>query len=290
MHDVQQIRNTVILGHGHSGKTTLAEALLFTAGAIGRLGKVDEGGAALDFEDEEVRRKISISAAFGHLSWQNCGVFLADTPGDDNFVNETKFAARMADSALLTVGGVLGVRSQTERFVEFVLERRLPCLICITKMDRERANFLETFNEIRQTFAKLNPAVLHLPIGSEKDFKGVVDVLNRRALIFRPDGTADIAEIPAELAAETAERRATLMEYVAETDDDLLEHFLEEGELSDEALITGFAAAVRQGKIAPVLPCSPLHNAGSSVVLDAIVGLLPAPEQRPPVIGTNPKT
>uniref|UniRef100_UPI0040576831 elongation factor G n=1 Tax=Candidatus Electronema sp. TaxID=2698783 RepID=UPI0040576831 len=290
MHDVQQIRNTVILGHGHSGKTTLAEALLFTAGAVGRLGKVDEGSSALDFEEEEVRRKISISAAFGHLTWQNCGVFLADTPGDDNFVNETKFAARMADSALLTVGGVLGVRSQTERFVDFVLERRLPCLICITKMDRERANFLETFNEIRQTFAKLNPAVLHLPIGSEKDFKGVVDVLNRRALIFRPDGTADVAEIPAELAAEAAERRATLMEYVAETDDDLLEHFLEEGELSDEALLAGFAAAVRQGKIAPVLPCSPLHNAGSSVVLDAIVSLLPAPEQRPPVIGTNPKT
>ncbi|MGR0482881.1 MAG: elongation factor G [Candidatus Electronema sp. V4] len=290
MHDVQQIRNTVILGHGHSGKTTLAEALLFTAGAVGRLGKVDEGSSALDFEDEEVRRKISISAAFGHLTWQNCGVFLADTPGDDNFVNETKFAARMADSALLTVGGVLGVRSQTERFVDFVLERRLPCLICITKMDRERANFLETFDEIRQTFAKLNPAVLHLPIGAEKDFKGVVDVLHRRALIFRPDGMADVAEIPAELAAEAAERRATLMEYVAETDDDLLEHFLEEGELSDEALLAGFAAAVRQGKIAPTMPCSPLNNAGSSIVLDAIVGLLPAPEQRPPLVGTNPKT
>ncbi|WP_417913418.1 elongation factor G [Candidatus Electronema sp. TJ] len=290
MHDVQQIRNTVILGHGHSGKTTLAEALLFTAGAVNRLGKVDEGSSALDFEDEEVRRKISISAAFGHLSWQNCGVFLTDTPGDDNFVNETKFAARMADSALLTVGGVLGVRSQTERFVDFVLERRLPCLICITKMDRERASFFETFDEIRQTFGPLNPAVLHLPIGSEKDFKGVVDVLNRRALFFRPDGTADIAEIPSELTEEAAERRASLMEYVAETDDDLLEHFLEEGELSDEVLLSGFAAAVRQGKIAPVLPCSPLNNAGSSLILDAIVGLLPAPEQRPPLIGTNPKT
>lgn len=290
MHDVQQIRNTVILGHGHSGKTTLAEALLFTAGTIGRLGKVDEGSSALDFEEEEHRRKISISTAFGHLAWQNCGIFLADTPGDDNFLNETKFAARMADSALLTVGGVLGVRSQTERFVEFVLERRLPCLICITKMDRERANFLETFDELRQTFSKLNPAVLHLPIGSEKDFKGVVDILHRRALLFRPDGTATVTEIPAELASEAAERRASLMEYVAETDDDLLEHFLEEGELSDEALLKGFAAAVQQGRIAPVLPCSPLHNAGSSLILDAITGLLPSPNQRPVLIGMNPKT
>lgn len=290
MRDVQQIRNTVILGHGHSGKTTLAEALLFTAGAVSRLGKVDEGSSALDFEEEEVRRKISISAAFGHLNWQNCEIFLTDTPGDDNFVNETKFAARMADSALLTVGGVLGVRSQTERFVDFVLERHLPCLICITKMDRERANFLETFDEIRQTFSGLNPVVLHLPIGSEKDFKGVVDVLNRRAFIFRPDGTADIAEIPAGLTAEAAERRASLMEYVAETDDDLLEHFLEEGELSDEALRTGLAAAVRQGKIAPVLPCSPLNNEGSSIILDTIVSLLPSPAQRPTLIGANPKS
>ncbi len=290
MRDVQQIRNTVILGHGHSGKTTLAEALLFTAGAVKRLGKVDEGSSALDFEEEEVRRKISISAAFGHLNWQNCEIFLTDTPGDDNFVNETKFAARMADSALLTVGGVLGVRSQTERFVDFVLERHLPCLICITKMDRERANFFETFDEIRQTFSKLNPVVLHLPIGSEKDFKGVVDVLNRRAFIFRPDGTADIAEIPAGLTAEAAERRASLMEYVAETDDDLLEHFLEEGELSDEALRTGLAAAVRQGKIAPVLPCSPLNNEGSSIILDTIVSLLPSPAQRPTLIGANPKS
>jgi elongation factor G len=290
MHDVQQIRNTVILGHGHSGKTTLAEALLFTAGAVGRLGRVDEGSSALDFEEEEIRRKISISAAFGHLTWQNCELFLTDTPGDDNFVNETKFAARMADSALLTIGGVLGVRSQTERFVDFVLERHLPCLICITKMDRERANFIETFDEIRQTFGKLNPAVLYLPIGSEKDFKGVVDVLSGQALFFRPDGTADSAAAPAELAAEAAARRASLMEYVAETDDDLLEHFLEEGELSEEAFRNGLAAAVRQGKIAPVLPCSPLHNAGSSVILDTIVRLLPSPAQRPVLIGTNPKT
>jgi len=290
MHDVQQIRNTVILGHGHSGKTTLAEALLFTGGTGGRLGRVDEGSSALDFEEEEIHRKISISAAFGHLRWQGCEIFLADTPGDDNFINETKFAARLADSAVLTVGGVLGVRSQTERFVDCILERRLPCLICITKMDRERANFIETFEEIRQTFPTLNPAVLYLPIGAEKDFKGVVDVINNRALFFRPDGTTDLAEIPAELANEAEVRRASLMEYVAETDDDLLEHFLEEGELSDEALKNGLAAAVRQGRIAPVLPCSPLHNAGSSVILDTIASLLPSPDQRPVLIGTHPKT
>jgi elongation factor G len=290
MHDVQQIRNTVILGHGHSGKTSLAEALLFTAGAVGRLGKVDDGAASLDFEEEESRRKISISAAFGHLRWQGCELFLTDTPGDDNFVTETKFAASLADSALLTVGGVLGVRSQTERFVDFITERSLPCLICITKMDRERANFQETFDEIKSSFSSLKPVVLCLPIGAEKDFRGVVDVVSGQALLFQPDGTAAPAEIPADLVDEAAARRASLMEYVAETDDDLIEHFLEEGHLHEEAFEQGLIAAVRAGKIAPVLPCAALNNAGSSVILDTIVRLLPSPDQRPALLGINPKT
>lgn len=290
MHDVQQIRNTVILGHGHSGKTSLAEALLFTAGAVGRLGRVDDGTAALDFEEEEIHRKLSISAAFGHLHWQGCELFLTDTPGDDNFVTETKFAAQLADSALLTVGGVLGVRSQTERFIDLITERSLPCLICITKMDRERANFQETFDEIKSSFSSLKPVVLYLPIGAEKDFRGVIDLVSGQALLFQPDGTAAPAEIPADLTDEAAARRASLMEYVAETDDDLIEHFLEEGHLSDEAFEQGLIAAVRAGKIAPVLPCSALNNAGSSVILDAIVRLLPSPDQRPALLGVNPKT
>jgi elongation factor G len=289
MHDVQQTRNTVILGHGHSGKTSLAEALLFTAGAIGRLGKVDEGTSSLDFEEEEIRRKISISAAFGHIRWQGCEIFLTDTPGDDNFITETKFAARLADSALLTIGGVLGVRSQTEHFVDFITERNLPCLICITKMDRERANFQETFDEIKSSFSKLNPVVLYLPIGAEKDFRGLIDVVSGQAWLFQPDGTVTETDIPADLVDETAARRASLMEYVAETDDDLIEHFLEEGHLTDDELQDGLTAAVRQGKLAPVLPCATLNCSGSSVILDAIVRLLPSPDQRPAFLGVNPK-
>ncbi len=289
MHDVQQIRNTVILGHGHSGKTSLAEALLFTAGAVGRLGRVDEGTASLDFEEEEIRRKISISAAFGHLRWQGCEIFLTDTPGDDNFITETKFAARLADSALLTIGGVLGVRSQTEHFVDCITERNLPCLICITKMDRERANFQETFDEIRSSFNRLKPVVLYLPIGAEKEFRGAVDVVSGQAWLFQPDGTATPTEIPADLVDEVAARRASLMEYVAETDDDLIEHFLEEGHLTDEELQEGLTAAVRRGKLAPVLPCATLGNAGSSIILDAIAQLLPSPDQRPSLLGVNPK-
>ncbi|MCI5129332.1 MAG: GTP-binding protein, partial [Candidatus Electrothrix sp. AUS3] len=144
MYDVKQIRNTVILGHGNSGKTTLAEALLFTAGAINRLGKVDDGTTSMDYEEEEIKRKISISTACNHFTWKKRQIFLADTPGDDNFFNEAKFASLVADSAILTVGAVLGVRNQTEHFVDLIQERQLPCLICITKMDRDRANFQKT--------------------------------------------------------------------------------------------------------------------------------------------------
>jgi len=287
MYDVKQIRNTVILGHGNSGKTTLAEALLFTAGAIKRLGKVDDGSASMDFEEEEIKRKVSTSAAFNHLSWNKKEVFLIDTPGDDNFVNEAKFAARVVDSALLAVGAVLGVRNQTERFVDFIRERNLPSLICITKMDRERANFQKTVDEIKESF-DLNPVVVYLPIGAEADFKGVVDMISNKALMFKDDGTVAEAEVPAEMVDEVASLREGMMEYVAETDDDLIEKFLEEGELTDEELTAGLAAGVRQGQIAPVFACASLKNAGSSVILDGIVDLLPSPDQCPAVMGMDP--
>lgn len=289
MYDVKQIRNTVILGHGNSGKTTLAEALLFTAGAVKRLGKVDDGSTSMDFEEEEIKRQVSTSAAFNHLNWKKNEIFLIDTPGDDNFVNESRFASQIADSALLAVGAVLGVRNQTERFVDFVQDRKLPCLICITKMDRERANFKKTVDEIKESFA-LNPVVLYLPIGAESDFKGVVDIIGNRALLFKDDGTVDPADIPADMADEVTSMRESMMEYVAETDDDLIEKFLEEGELTDEDLIAGLAAGVRQGQIAPVFACAALNNAGSSVILDGISDLLPSPDQRPTVMGTDPKS
>ncbi len=288
MQDVQQIRNTVILGHGNSGKSTLAEALLFTSGSVNRLGKVDEGTASMDYEPEEQKRHVSISTAFNHLAWQKNDIFLLDTPGDDNFVNETLFAAHVADSAVLTVGAVLGVRPQTGKFVEMVQAKKLPCLICITKMDRERANFNTTFEQIRSNF-DLNPVITHLPIGAEEDFKGVVDVLAQKALFFDDTGKAKIEDIPDDMADEAESLYETLSEYIAESDDDLLEKFLEEGELTAEEMQTGLSRAVEKGLIAPVIPCASFKNYGSSVILDAIAGLLPSPDRRPAIVGTNPK-
>lgn len=287
MQDVQQIRNTVILGHGNSGKSTLAEALLFTAGSVNRLGKVDDGTASMDFEPEEIKRQVSMSTAFNHLQWQKNDVFLADTPGDDNFFNETRSAVQVADSAILSVGAVLSVRPQTEKFVDLVQDKNLPCLICVTKMDRERADFSKTVDDIRAAF-KLNPVVLYLPIGAEDDFKGVVDIVANKALMFDDKGGVKTEDVPADMADEVAELRENLQEYVAETDDDLLEMFLEEGELTDEAMKSGLAEAVRTAKVAPVCACASLLNKGTSVILDAIVDLLPSPDQRPAVEGINP--
>ncbi|MCL2458977.1 MAG: elongation factor G [Desulfobulbus sp.] len=287
MQDVQHIRNVVFLGHGNSGKSSLAEALSFTAGALKRLGKVDDGTSSMDFEPEESKRKISISAAFNHLTWQKNDVYLIDTPGDDNFFNETRFAAQVADCAILTVGAVMGVRPQTEKFVDLIKEHNLPCLICVTKMDRERANFQKTVDSIKEATG-LNPVVLYLPIGAEDQFKGVVDIMANKALLFA-DGKADPAPIPADLADEVTAMRESLMENVAETDDELIEKFLEEGSLSEEDLKAGLAKAIKEARVAPVCACAALTNKGASVVLDAIVNLLPSPDQRPGRGGANPK-
>ena len=288
MQDVAHIRNVVFLGHGNSGKSSLAEALLFTAGSLKRLGKVDEGTSSMDFEPEEIKRKISIGTGFNQLTWQKNDVFLIDTPGDDNFFNETRFAAQVADSAILTVGAVLGVRPQTEKFVDLIKDSNLPCLICITKMDRERANFQKTVDGIKEATG-LNPIVLYLPIGAEDQFKGVVDIIANKALLF-VDGKAEAGAVPADLADEVESLRESLMESVAETDDELIEKFLEEGTLTDEELKTGLAAAIKAAKVAPVCACASLVNKGSSVVLDTIIGLLPSPDQRPARVGTHPKT
>lgn len=291
MRDVKLIRNTVVVGHGNSGKTTLAEAMLYTAGVANRLGKVDDGTSVMDFEPEETARHNSISTAFCNFSWKKRDIFLADTPGDDNFVNETKFAARVADSAILAVGAVVGVRSQTERFVDYIRDNNLPCLICITRMDRERANFNKTVDQIRSSF-DLNPVVLYLPIGAEDSFRGVVDIINRKALFFTADGNglAEEGEIPPELVDEAATLRESLMEYVAETDDELIEKFLEEGELTDEELKTGLAKAVQEGKISPVCVSAALPNRGTGIILDAVADLLPSPDMRPARVASNPKT
>ena len=289
MTDVKLVRNVAILGHGNCGKTTLAEAMLFSAGKINRLGKVDDGSSSMDFEPEEIKRNISINASFNHYTWNKHEVFLADTPGDDNFINETKFVARIADTALFCIGAATSVKNQTTKFTDFIEERKIPTVICITRMDRERANFAGVIEGIKANLP-MKPAITYVPIGAEDNFKGVVNVLNQKAYMFDDKGKATEAEIPEDMVDEIAVYRESLMEQCAETDDDLIEKFLEEGELTDEDLIEGLKAGVRAGEINPVSVTAAYKNQGVGLLLDMINDLLPSPDECPPQVGTDPKS
>ncbi len=281
------VRNIALIGHGNCGKTSLAEAMLFTAGKINRLGRVDDGHAAMDYEEEEIARKISINTSFHNYSWKKHTVFLMDTPGDDNFLNETVFTSHVCDSALFTIGAVLGVKGQTIKFANIVKERKLPTLIAVNKMDRERADFKKTIDEMKDSLP-FNPVIIQLPIGAEENFKGYVDIVTGKAYLFDGDkGGVNATDVPAELGDEVVSLRESLMENVAETDDDLIEKFLEEGELTEEELLTGLKTAIAAGEVAPICVCSATLNQGTAPLLDIINDLLPCPSDRQPIVATK---
>lgn len=283
MLETNMVRNIAIIGHGNCGKTSLAEAMLFSAGKINRLGKVDEGTAAMDYEDEEISRNISINNGFHNYSWKKHHVFMIDTPGDDNFLNETVFASRVCDSAVFTIGAVLGVKGQTIKFSKIIKERKLPTIIAVNKMDRERADFQKTVNEINESL-DFTPVIIQLPIGAEDNFKGYVDIITGKAYLFDGDkGGVKPTDVPADLADEVETLRETLMENVAETDDELIEKFLEEGELSEEELLAGLKTAVANAELSPICVCAATLNKGTGPLLDLINLLLPCPSDRQPI-------
>jgi elongation factor G len=289
MQDVKLVRNVAILGHSNCGKTTLAEAMLFTAGKTNRLGKVDDGSSTMDFEPEEVKRNISIGSSFHHYTWKKHDVYLVDTPGDDNFINEAKFAAKVVDSAIFAIGAAVGVKSQTGKFTDFIDERKIPTVICVTRMDRERANFGNVIEGIKANLP-IKPAVTYVPIGAEANFKGAVDVVNEKAYLFDDKGKAKETEIPAEMVDEIAVYRESLMEQVAETDDDLIEKFLEEGELTNEDLVAGLKEGIKKGDLSPVCVTAASANKGTALLLDMVNELLPAPCDVGAHVGTDPKS
>jgi elongation factor G len=283
MQDTSMIRNIAIFGHGNCGKTSLAEAMLYTAGKINRLGKVDEGSSSMDYEEEEIGRNISISSSFHNYSWKKHEVFLIDTPGDDNFLNEALFASHVCDSALFTIGAVLGVKGQTVKFANMVKDRNLPTVIAVNKMDRERADFSKTLEEMKDSLP-FKPVVLQLPIGAEENFKGYVDIVTGKAYLFDGDkGTVSETEMPADLADIVAEYNESLMENVAETDDDLIEKFLEEGELNEEEVRIGLRNGIVSGDLAPVCVCAATLNLGTAPLLDFINTYMPSPADLQPI-------
>jgi elongation factor G len=284
-----QIRNLALIGHGGCGKTSLAEALLFGAGATSRLGKVDDGSSVLDYEPEEIKRKITISSAFHHYQWKKYTVYLADTPGDDNFLADTRAALHVADAAVVVVDAVDGVKVGTEKVWDTANRYNLPRLVFINKMDRERADFHQALKEVREVL-EVQAVPILLPIGREAGFKGVVDLIAQKAYVAAAGGKLEAVPLPDDLKDEVEDLRGDLLNFAAESDDALIEKFLEEGELTPEEIYHGLRVGTLKGNFVPVLCGASSNSASAALLLDAINFYLPAPEDRGQIAGTHPNT
>ncbi|MGB6429811.1 MAG: elongation factor G [Candidatus Acidiferrales bacterium] len=281
------LRDVGIVGHGDTGKTQLVSALLFTAGMTNRLGKVAEGTTTTDWDEEEIARKISIQTSLAFAEWAANGspektkINLLDTPGYSTFVNEARASLVAADAALIVVDAVAGVQVVTEKVWDYATEYDLPRAFVINWMDRELANFDRAFAAIQQVFGRGVVAV-QLPIGEERSFRGVVDLISMKAHVYQADGDgrAKIEEIPADMADAAKAAHEALVEMVAEGDDALMEEFFAQGTLPIEDLTKGLRAAFIAKRIQPVALTSALHNIGSQSLLDLIVEIFPDPAAR----------
>lgn len=284
----EQIRNVVVVGHGGCGKTSLVEAMLFNAKATTRLGEVDKGTTVCDFEPEEVKRNISISAALAPCEWKNCKINLIDTPGYADFIGEVIGALRAADNILMVVDAAAGVEVQTEKIWHSAKEQNLPGLIFINRMERENAGFNQALSSIKERLNK-DATPLTLPIGEQASFKGVVDLIKMKALVGM-GGQIKEEEIPENIKEEVEKHREKLIELIVEADDKLLEKYLEGEEVSPEDLSRTLKVSVGSGHFTPVLCGSATHNVGVTSLLDTMVDALPSPAERADNKGENPKT
>ena len=281
VYDAAALRNVAVVGHSGSGKTQLVSALLFDAGAINKFGKVDDGTTITDYDDEEIHRKHTLSAALAHIEWRKHKINFIDTPGMGNFLGDARAALRAADCALVVIDAVSGVQVSTEKVWATAAEGSLPRLLVVNRLDRERASIARALESIHDHLGR-TCVLIHLPIGEEKDFRGVIDLINMRAYTFASDdsGKSSDGEIPAELATAAAAARETMLEAVAEADELLMENFFANGTLTQAELVDGLTRAIRAGKIFPVCCTSGLHNIGAQCLADAIIDYLPSPVDR----------
>ncbi len=288
------LRNVAIVGHGGSGKTTLAEGLLHLAGGSARLGRVDEGNSILDSDPDAIRRRISVSASVAPVPWGGVKLNLIDTPGYLDFQGDVRAALRVADAALFVVDAVAGVEVGTELTWRTCDELGLPRMIFVNKMDRDNASFARTVDQMRSSFGRaILP--LYLPIGAEPNTRGMVDLLAGKAWLFQAkgpmtEGAMTEGPIPEDLEAAAESARATVIEAAAEADDDLLARYLDGEELSPADVLAGLRRAVVAGKVVPVLWGVAGSLGGLSQLADAMVALLPSPADRGPVRAEDSKT
>lgn len=290
MIEIEKVRNVGILGHGGAGKTSLGEAMLFAAGVTQRLGRVEDGTSAFDFEPEEIKRRASISTAFHSLSWKKFSLNLVDTPGYATFLADTINCMRAFGGTVFLLNPSVGPRVEAERLWTHANDRNIRRLIFVSKMEREKSTVTEAVETILNGFEAKGVA-LQLPVGAAEAFRGVVDLLLMKAFVFEADsGKFSQTEIPDDLRKNAQEMRVRLMEDVAETDDALLEKYLGGQELSLEELKQGIRGGTLKGKLCPILFGSAARQIGVPQLLDAIVDYLPSPLDEGEVQGKNPVT
>jgi elongation factor G len=284
----ENIRNVALVGHGHAGKTSLAAAMLYTSGATQRLGRVDDGSATTDYDEEEIARKMSISTGAGVVEWGKSKINLLDTPGFNMFVHEAKMVLPVVDAAIVVVDGVAGVEVVTQRVWNYCEEYKTPRLIVVNRMDRERADAARVLESVEKAFGR-NVVPIELPIGAEKNLTGVIDLVRMKAYTYEMGGGGKGKEtdIPANLMDQAKEAHERLVELVAEGDDALMEKFFEAGTLGEEDLVPALHNAIREDKIFPVIFSSGLGNIGADRVMDFIVDYTPAPSEHEWVTGEN---
>lgn len=275
----QQIRNIALIGHGSAGKTMFIESALVAGGAIARPGKIEEGSTVTDFDDEEIRRQISLSTALAPVEWRKHKLNLLDTPGYTDFVGEVKSALRVSELALTVIDAASGVEVGTELTWNYANEEQLSHMVVVNKMDRENASFERSMSSLEQTF-DVQFAPILLPIGAEDDFEGVVNVLEKQAYMG-PDG--EKADVPADMVDRVEELNFELMESAAEGNDELLMKYLEGEELTADEIISGLREAIASGSLVPVFAAAGESGIGVSALLDLLIKLAPSPADVGPV-------
>lgn len=285
----ENIRNIVLVGHGAAGKTSLAEALLFLSGATTRMGNVNEGNTVTDFDEEEIRKGISIQTALAPVEWGGCKINILDTPGYADFIGEMRAAMRVADLAVFVVSGVEGVEVQTQVAWNYAEEMSLPRMIIVNKLDRENSSFRRTLDQMREMWGKA-VAPLDLPLGREHDFKGIIEVIDEEAFAYDTHGKPSKVEVPEERRERLHEVHTDLLDSIAESDDELLERYLEGGAISRDEIIRALHEGIDEATMFPVMCASATHLIGVDRIAEVIVSAGPSPLDRPAAEGIDGTT
>jgi elongation factor G len=279
---VEQIRNVAFIGHAGAGKTSVVEGLLYLSGVSDRLGKVGDNSSVMDYDPDEVRRGHSINASFAVSEWQKHKFNILDTPGNGNFIADTPGCIRVSDGVVVVIAADSGIQFYTEKVWQWADESSLKRIVFINKMDSEQASIQSILESLKKKF-NAQPVLMHVPVGGADKFSGIVDLVENQYYAYERDGkgSGTVSTIPDEIKDEVEIRRAELVEAVAESDDELIESYLDKGELTDEEFDAGLKKGVECGQLVPVILGSALHNIGTDRLAKAIIDFLPSPDHSP---------